>query len=47
MTSAKYIAGMIDREKQKAEAAKRLKENYARFMPKVKKESTGAGRDVD
>ena len=39
MTSAKYIAGMIEREKQKEVAAKRLKENYSRFMPKVKKEA--------
>ena len=38
MTSAKYIAGMIAREKKKAEATKRLKENYGMFMPKVKKE---------
>ena len=39
MTPLKIIAGMIEREKQKAEGAKRLKENYARFMPKVKKEA--------
>ena len=39
MTPLKIIAGMIEREKQKAEAAKRLKENYGRFMPKVKKEA--------
>lgn len=39
MTPIRIIAGMIDREKKKAEATKRLKENYGRFMPKVKKEA--------
>lgn len=29
--------------KQRAEGAKRLKENYARFMPKVKKEAEKCG----
>ena len=38
MTPLRIIAGMIEREKQKEEAAKRLKENYGRFMPKVKKD---------
>ena len=38
MTPLKTSAGKIERDKHHAEGAKRLKENYGRFMPKVKKE---------
>lgn len=39
MTPLKTIAGKIERDKHHAEGAKRIKENYARFKPKVKKEA--------
>ena len=35
MTPLKAIACMIDRDKHKEQQAKRLKENYGRFMAKV------------
>lgn len=35
MTPLKAIACMIDRDKHKAEQARKLKENYSRFRAKV------------
>ena len=35
MTPLKTIAGKVERDKHPAEGAKRIKENYARFKPKV------------
>ena len=39
MTPLKTIAGKIDRDKHHAEGAKRIRENLARFKPKVKREA--------